>query len=196
MFFKTSRGSEWLIVGLGNPGKQYEQTRHNAGFRAVDAFCDKQGIRCTRARFSALTGSGTVSGAKVIVLKPTTFMNLSGQAVKAAADYHKIPPERIVVVYDDISLEPGHLRIRADGSAGGHNGMKDIIQKLGSDKFPRVKIGVGKKPHPDYDLADWVLSTPSAADKQAIASRTDDVVAALELIVKGDLTLAQSRHNK
>ncbi len=195
MFFKTAGRGEWLVVGLGNPGKKYELSRHNTGWRALDALCEKRGVKVTRARFSALTGSGALGGVKTVFLKPTTFMNLSGTAVEAAAKYHKIPPERVLVLFDDVSLAPGHIRIRADGSAGGHNGIQNIIDRLGSDKFPRVKIGVGAKPHPDADLADWVLSMPSSADRKLIEGRFDDVCAAVELIVGGKLDLAQGRYN-
>lgn len=195
MLFRSRTGVAYLIVGLGNPGKKYEYTRHNVGWRALDLLASRAGIRVTRARFQALVGTGTLGGAQVALLKPTTFMNLSGAAVEAAAKYYKIPPERVVVVFDDVSLKPGQLRIRENGSAGGHNGIKNIIERLGTDGFPRVKIGVGAKPNPDMDLADWVLSMPSSADRQSIEGRFDDVVSALELIVRGDIKLAQSRYN-
>ena len=149
---------EWLVVGLGNPGSKYENTRHNAGFRALDSYCQKTGQRIDRMKFKALVGEGTFGGKRVLFMKPQTFMNLSGEAVRDAADFYKIPPERIVVLFDDISLDIGRLRVRAKGSAGGQNGVKNIIYQLSSDQFPRVKIGIGAKPHPDYDLADWVLS--------------------------------------
>lgn len=193
--FGLGTKNEYMIVGLGNPGKKYELSRHNCGFRAVDYLCEKYGIKTNRARFSALTGAGTVAGVKVVVLKPTTFMNLSGNAVEAAAKYYKIPPERIIVIFDDVSLAPGHIRIRKDGSAGGHNGIKSVIERLGTEEFPRIKIGVGEKPNLNVDLADWVLSMPSSEDRRKIASRLDDVAAATELMVKGELTLAQSRFN-
>lgn len=187
--------NEYMIVGLGNPGKKYELSRHNSGFRALDYIADSCGVKVNRARFSALTGTGALSGVKVVFLKPTTFMNLSGIAVSAAAKYYKIPPERIVVIFDDISLQPGHIRIRKDGSAGGHNGIKSIIEQLGTEEFPRIKIGVGEKPNAEYDLADWVLSMPSSADRKLIEARHADVLSAAKLIVKGELTLAQSRYN-
>ncbi|NLC78521.1 MAG: aminoacyl-tRNA hydrolase [Ruminococcaceae bacterium] len=193
--FGLGTKNEYMIVGLGNPGKKYELSRHNCGFRAVDYLCEKYGIKTNRGRFSALTGAGTVAGVKVVVLKPTTFMNLSGNAVEAAAKYYKIPPERIIVIFDDVSLAPGHIRIRKDGSAGGHNGIKSVIERLGTEEFRRIKIGVGEKPNLNVDLADWVLSMPSSEDRRKIASRLDDVAAATELMVKGELTLAQSRFN-
>ncbi|MEA4911126.1 MAG: aminoacyl-tRNA hydrolase [Oscillospiraceae bacterium] len=194
MFFNANK-CDWLIVGLGNPGKQYELSRHNAGFRALDRLCDKNSIRVSRARFGALTGSGSIGGVKVVALKPTTFMNLSGTAVEAAAKYYKITPAHILVLFDDVSLPPGHIRIRADGSAGGHNGIRNIIDQLGTESFPRVKIGVGAKPRPEMDLADWVLSMPASQDRKSIEARLDDVCCAVELIVQGKLELAQSRYN-
>ncbi len=195
LFKKKDASLDYLVVGLGNPGKQYENSRHNVGFRMLDALAERQGVKVTRAKFQALTGTGRIGGARVLLMKPTTYMNLSGDAIRAAADYYKLPPERIIVLFDDISLEPGHIRIRAEGSAGGHNGLKSIIAQLGSEKFPRVKVGVGAKPRPDYDLADWVLAAPSAADKKKIAERTDDVLDAVELLCKDQLSLAQSRFN-
>ena len=194
MWFQKSSAVEYLIVGLGNPGKQYEHTRHNAGFDALDDCADRWGISVVRSKFDALTGTGSAGGTKVMLMKPQTFMNLSGQAVKKAVDFYKLPPERVIVLFDDISLEPGKLRLRKTGSAGGHNGIKSIIAAIGQD-FPRVKIGVGKKPHPDYDLADWVLSRFSAEDQKAIAARHQDIAAALELIMNDQFELAQSRYN-
>ena len=145
----------FLIVGLGNPGTQYEYTRHNAGFLTLDALAEKAGIRVSSLKFKALYGTGLLAGEKVVLLKPQTFMNASGEAVRDAAAFYKIPPQRIIVIYDDISLDVGRLRIRRKGSDGGHNGIKSILYLLESDQFPRVKMGVGKKPHPEMDLADW-----------------------------------------
>lgn len=159
MFFQKKTGGEFLVVGLGNPGSKYWNTRHNVGFAALDALAEQLHAKVDRVKFQALTGTATLEGQKLILLKPTTYMNLSGDAVQAAARFYKIPPERILVMFDDISLDPGRLRVRKNGSAGGHNGIKSIISRIGSQEFPRVKIGVGAKPHPDYDLADWVLST-------------------------------------
>ena len=194
LFQRKQTGIDWLIVGLGNPGRQYEDTRHNAGFAALDAAADAWGIRVVRAKFSALTGTGEVGGSKVLLLKPQTFMNNSGEAVGAAAAFYKLPPERVIVLFDDVSLAPGRLRVRRSGSAGGPNGIKSIIAAIGQD-FPRVKIGVGEKPHPEYDLADWVLGKPSGDDRKAIASRTDDVRGAVEMILKGQLDAAMSKYN-
>ena len=195
MFFKTGQSSaEFLIAGLGNPGKQYEHTRHNAGFDALDYCACEWGVSVTRAKFDALTGTGTVGGHKVVLLKPQTFMNLSGEAVRKAAAFYRIDAPHIIVLFDDISLAPGKLRLRKEGSAGGHNGIKSIIAAVGQD-FPRVKIGVGQKPHPQYDLADWVLSRPAPDDRAAIEARFADAARAVELIMDGKFTLAQSRYN-
>jgi PTH1 family peptidyl-tRNA hydrolase len=156
----------WLIVGLGNPGKEYERTRHNAGFRAIDILADKLGCRIDKGKFQGLYGQTLYGGRKVYLLKPQTYMNLSGRSVLQLSAYFNIPPQRIIVLFDDISLPPGRLRIRADGSAGGHNGIKSIISEVGSQSFPRVKIGVGSKPNPEFDLADWVLSSFSAKEEK------------------------------
>ena len=149
---------DFLIVGLGNPGKPYENTRHNAGYLALDRLAGDLGCEIRRIRFKGLTGEARLGDQKVLLLKPTTFMNLSGQSVQEAMAFYHLPPERTLILFDDINLDPGRLRVRRKGSDGGHNGMKNIIYLTGSDQFPRVKIGVGQKPHPDYDLADWVLS--------------------------------------
>lgn len=194
MFFKKQTSIDAIIVGLGNPGKKYEGTRHNAGFAALDHVAEKWGVRVTKAKFDALTGTGTAAGVKVLLMKPQTFMNLSGDAVRKAADFYKVPPERIIVLFDDISLAPGRLRIRKTGSAGGHNGIKSIIGNIGQD-FPRVKIGVGEKPRPEYDLADWVLSRLTQTEKKAVEARYDDICGALELMMKGQFDTAMSRYN-
>lgn len=188
-------GADWLIVGLGNPGKQYEKTRHNAGFRAMDILAEKLGVRLDRAKFSALTGQGTYRGMKLILLKPQTFMNLSGQAVREAARFYKVPPEHVIVLFDDISLAPGRLRIRGNGSAGGHNGIKSIIAELGSQDFPRVKIGVGAKPHPDYDLADWVLSTFSSSEEKDLGPALERAAEAALMICEKGVPEAMNRFN-
>lgn len=158
----------YLVVGLGNPGKQYEENRHNVGFRFLDAFAEKMSTRIDRAKFQALVGDVTYQGTRILLMKPQTFMNSSGLAVREAAAFYKIPPERVLVIYDDISLDPGRVRLRRKGSDGGHNGIKSIIEHLGSDGFPRVKIGVGAKPHKDYDLADWVLGNPAPEAREKI----------------------------
>lgn len=194
MFFKKQTSIDAIIVGLGNPGKKYEGTRHNAGFAALDHVAEKWGVRVTKAKFDALTGTGTAAGVKVLLMKPQTFMNLSGDAVRKAADFYKVPPERIIVLFDDISLAPGRLRIRKTGSAGGHNGIKSIISALGQE-FPRVKIGVGERPRPEYDLADWVLSRFTAQEWAAVTARFDDVCNAVSMIMKGQLSAAQNKYN-
>lgn len=177
---------DWLIVGLGNPGPQYASTRHNTGFMTLDLLASRLQVKVSKERFRALTGQAEYEGQRLLLMKPQTFMNASGIAVEAAAHYYKLPPERILVLFDDISLPVGRLRIRKDGSAGGHNGLKSIISMLGSDQFPRVKIGVGAKPHPDYDLADWVLSTVNKADQPAYQSALRSAAdAALYVVTSG-----------
>ena len=175
---------EWLVVGLGNPGDKYALTRHNAGFRALDAYCAKTGQKIDRLKFKALVGEGQFGGKRVLFMKPQTFMNLSGEAVRDAAAFYKIPPERVLVLFDDISLDVGRLRVRPKGSAGGQNGVKNIIYHLKSEDFPRVKIGVGAKPHPDYDLADWVLSRLTGEEEKMFAPALDRAAEAAEDIVR------------
>ena len=194
MFFQKPSSVEFLIVGLGNPGAKYAGTRHNAGFDALDYAARRWGIRVDRARFDALTGTGEAAGHKVLLLKPQTFMNLSGQAVGKAAAFYKVPARNVIVLFADISLAPGRLRLRKEGSAGGHNGVKSIISQIGQE-FPRVKIGVGAKPHPEYDLADWVLSRFTPDERKAMEARYDDVADALEMMMKGQFEAAQSRYN-
>ena len=182
-----------MIVGLGNPGSKYERTRHNCGFRAIDILADKLNCKIDKGKFQGLYGQTTCAGKKLYLLKPQTYMNLSGRSVLQLSAYFNIPPQRIIVMFDDISLAPGVLRIRPDGSAGGHNGIKSIIDELGSQAFPRVKIGVGAKPHPDHDLADWVLSTFSAAEEKLLAKALDDAGnSALCIIEKGTQQAANS----
>ena len=177
---------DWLIAGLGNPGPEYEKTRHNTGFMSLDLLAARLQVKVSKERFKALTAQADFDGQRLLLMKPQTFMNASGIAIEAAAHFYKIPPERVLVLFDDISLPVGKLRIRKNGSAGGHNGLKSIISCLGSDQFPRVKIGVGAKPHPDYDLADWVLSNFTGPEDKLIteaAVRAAD--AALEIIARG-----------
>lgn len=185
----------WLIVGLGNPGSQYEKTRHNAGFRAIDMLAEKLGCKIDRVKFEGLYGQTVHNGTKLYLLKPQTFMNLSGKSVLQLSAFFRIPPERIIVMFDDISLDPGRLRLRAEGSAGGHNGIKSIIAELGSQSFPRVKIGVGAKPHKDYDLAAWVLGVFNDAEEKALAPALKCAgEAALAIIDKG-MYEAANRYN-
>lgn len=179
MLFSSSAPVSWLVVFLGNPGVRYACTRHNAGFLTADAMEKKLGVSINRLRFHALTATAEVEGEKLLLMKPQTYMNLSGDAVGEAARFYKIPPERVLVVSDEVSLPLGRLRVRPKGSAGGHNGLKSIIAALGSDAFPRVRIGVGAPPHPDYDMADWVLSVfhdQDLEDMRAAADRAADAV--------------------
>ena len=193
LFSKPS--ADWLIVGLGNPGRQYDRTRHNAGFRAMESLARRLGCPLDRVKFQGRMGQCTHGGQKLVLLLPQTFMNLSGNAVAEAVRFYRLPPERVLVLCDDISLEPGRLRVRGSGSAGGHNGLKSIIARLGSQDFPRVKIGVGAKPHPDYDLADWVLSTFSQQEEKALAPIWDQAgEAALAVLTLGG-EQAASRFN-
>ena len=193
MFKKNQEN--WLIVGLGNPGAQYARTRHNCGFRAIDVLADKLGCKVDKAKFQGLYGQTVVGGRKVYLLKPQTYMNLSGQSVLQLSAYFNIPPQRIIVLFDDISLAPGRLRIRADGSAGGHNGIKSIIAQVGSQDFPRVKIGVGGKPDPNADLADWVLSGFTAAEEKALATALDNAADAALCILEKGVGEAANRYN-
>lgn len=183
MFFKKDAGGvSWLLVCLGNPGDKYENTRHNVGFMVADEMAERQSKPIQRLKFKALTNVLDISGERVLVMKPITYMNLSGEAVRQAADFYKIPPERVLVVSDDTALPVGRLRIRVKGSAGGHNGLKNIIQHLGTDQFPRLRVGVGEKPYPDYDMADWVLGKFTGEDKKKIdasVKRAADAVACI-----------------
>lgn len=190
-----SFGCDWMVVGLGNPGKEYELTRHNVGFRATDLVAGLLKTKIDRLKFKALTRMVNWQGQKVLLVQPQTYMNLSGAAVSALASYYKVKPERIIVIFDDISLPPGRIRVRKDGSAGGHNGIKSMIQSLGSDQFPRIKIGVGAKPHPDYDLADWVLSKFSPLEEKALAPALENAAKAALLIMEQGTEKAASAYN-
>ena len=192
--FKTDKQS-WLIVGLGNPGWEYERTRHNTGFRAIDLLAQTLGCKIDKAKFQGLYGQTVYNGTKLFLLKPQTYMNLSGRAVLQLSAYYSIPPERIIVLFDDISLEPGRLRVRGDGSAGGHNGIKSIIAELGSQNFPRVKIGVGAKPNPEFDLAAWVLSTFSAKEEKDLSFALKNVGQAALLIIDQGVPQAANQFN-
>ncbi|MCI6956815.1 MAG: aminoacyl-tRNA hydrolase [Candidatus Faecousia sp.] len=191
----TGSSEAWLIVGLGNPGREYERSRHNCGFRALDILAKDLNCSIDRGKFQGLYGQTTYQGKKLYLLKPLTYMNLSGRSVLQLSAYFSIPPQRIIVLFDDISLEPGRLRVRADGSAGGHNGIKSIIQELGSQSFPRVKIGVGAKPHPDYDLADWVLSSFSAQEEKALSVSLPNAAQAALAIIDYGVPEAANRFN-
>ena len=193
MFGKSKES--WLIVGLGNPGKEYEKTRHNCGYRALDILAEKIGCKVDKAKFQGLYGQVAYGDKKLFLLKPLTYMNLSGKSVVQISAYFQIPPQRIIVLFDDISLEPGRLRIRADGSAGGHNGIKSIISEIGSQAFPRVKIGVGAKPHPEQDLADWVLSNFSSLEEKALSSALQRAADASLCIVEHGIPESANRYN-
>lgn len=195
IFKKPSGPVGWIVVFLGNPGMKYDKTRHNAGFMTADK-CEKAtGARITRVRFRALTEQTRVGEETVLLMKPQTYMNLSGEAVGEAAKFYKVPPERVLVVSDDVSLPTGKLRIRAKGSAGGHNGLKSIIQHLGTDAFPRVKIGVGAPPHPDYDMADWVLGRFTGKDAQDMDAACARAWEAVETVITQGTEKAMSQFN-
>lgn len=185
----------WLFVGLGNPGREYVNTRHNAGYRALDILAEQLNCKVDKSKFQGLYGQVVYKGTKLYLLKPLTYMNLSGQSVLQLSAYFHIPPERIIVLFDDISLPPGRLRIRGDGSAGGHNGIKSIISQLGSQDFPRVKIGVGAKPSADRDLADWVLSNFSAQEEKALTFSLKKAAEAALTIVEHGVPTAANLYN-
>lgn len=193
MFHKPSE--TWLIVGLGNPGSEYQRTRHNAGFRAIDILAQKLNCKIDKAKFQGLYGQTVYNGVKLKLLKPQTYMNLSGRSVLQLSAFYNIPPEQIIVMFDDISLDPGRLRIRANGSAGGHNGIKSIIAELGSQDFPRVKIGVGAKPTPEYDLANWVLSTFSAKEEKDLTFALENAAEAALAIIDDGVPSAANKYN-
>ncbi len=186
---------EWLIVGLGNPGDKYSNTRHNAGWLAVSKLCEKYNLDCTRLKFKSLCADAMISGKRCLVMKPTTYMNNSGEAVVEAMNYYKIPIEHVLVICDDISLEPSVIRIRRKGTDGGQKGLRSIIELTGSEAFPRIKIGVGAKPHPDYDLASWVLSTFKKDETEKMNTAFEKAVGAAETIVLGDIDKAMSNYN-
>ena len=195
MLFQKKGGVSWLIVCLGNPGLRYEGTRHNAGFMVADALAKKLNIAVNRSRFHALTGSGSIGGESVLLMKPQTYMNLSGEAAAEAARFYKIPPERVLVVSDETALAVGRLRVRAKGSAGGHNGLKNIIEHLGTDQFPRIRLGVGAPPHEDYDLKDWVLSTFKNQDAEDMAAAAERAAEAVICYITEGAERAMNRFN-
>ncbi len=185
-----------IVVGLGNPGKEYENTRHNAGFLAIDHIASKIGATINRAKYHALVCEGEIAGKRVLLMKPGTYMNNSGVAISEAASFYKIPAENVIVLHDEISFDPGLIRIRRKGSAGGHNGLKSIIAHVGSQDFPRVKIGVGQKPTPEYDLADWVLGKMPKTDMEKMAERFSDIYSSVEYIVSGKIDEAMNKFSK
>lgn len=187
---------EFIIAGLGNPGTKYEDTRHNCGFMSVETLAEMHKTEIKRLKFKSLTAEITIADKRCLLMKPTTFMNNSGEAVEEAASFYKISPENIIVIYDDINLDVGRLRIRQKGSDGGHNGMKSIILRLNSDNFPRIRVGVGKKPHPDYDLADWVLSRFTKEEGEKLEPALTNGAKAAELIVQGKIGEAMNLYNR
>ena len=193
MFHRSQES--WLIVGLGNPGKEYSATRHNAGFRAIDLLAESLSCKIDKGKFQGLYTQTSYNGKKLFLLKPQTFMNSSGRSVLQLSAYFQIPPQRIIVLFDDISLEPGRLRVRTEGSAGGHNGIKSIISELGSQDFPRVKIGVGAKSHPEQDLADWVLSSFSAGEEKLLSASLPKAAEAALCIIDHGVPEASNRFN-
>ncbi len=186
---------EWLIVGLGNPGTKYTYTRHNCGWLTVDRWADKLGIKVNRVKFKSLVATADISGRKCLIMKPTTFMNSSGEAVVEAMNFYKVPIDKVLVISDDVSLDCGNIRIRRKGSDGGQKGLRSIITLTGSDNFPRIKCGVGEKPHPDYDMAAWVLSTFTDTEKKKMLDAFDHAIAAAELIINGETDRAMNLYN-
>ena len=195
MLFQKKAPVSWLIAGLGNPGGQYDGTRHNAGFAVADELARRGGFDVRRVKFKALTAAAQVGGQGVLVMKPATYMNLSGEAVGEAARFYKLSPDHVLVISDDVDLPLGKLRLRTGGSAGGHNGLKSVIQHLGSDQFPRLKVGVGGKPHPDYDLADWVLGKLTGEDKKVMDETVKRAADAVECLLKDGPQKAMNQYN-
>ena len=195
MFQRSAGGVQWLLVCLGNPGREYENTRHNIGFMAADELARREGVRLNKLKYRALTGEIRVGGVRVLVLKPQTYMNLSGGAVKLAGGFYKIPQDHVLVISDDVSLPLGKLRVRAGGSAGGHNGLKNIIAHLGTDQFPRVRVGVGAPEHPDYQMVDWVIGGFSPAERKIADEAVSRAVDAALCVIEKGVAAAQNAYN-
>ena len=194
--FGFKRGKiEYIIAGLGNPGSKYANTRHNAGFHSMDLLAKEEGFEFKKAKFNALIADEFIAGKRCLVMKPQTMMNLSGEAVYAAASYYNIPDEKIIIIYDDVSLDVGKIRVRRKGSAGGHNGIKSIISCLGSEEFPRVKIGVGKKPSADYDMVSWVLGEIPKEKNEEYQKAIADSVSALRELVENGVDSAMNKYS-
>lgn len=198
MFFKKEKSGtfEYLIVGLGNPGKEYENTRHNAGFVAADVLAEKFNINFSKSKFDAVYGDGVISNVRVLIAKPQTYMNLSGQAVQKISSFYKISLDKIIVMHDDVSLDVGKIRIRRKGSSGGQKGLANIIQLLGSEEIPRIKIGVGAKPHPDYDMKDWVLGKIPNEQQDAFKTATENAAKAVQEIIARGIDSAMNKYSK
>ena len=194
-FGSSAGGIQWLLICLGNPGKEYENTRHNIGFMAADTLEKREGIKINKLKYRALTGELRVGSQRVLVMKPQTFMNLSGEAVKLAGGFYKIPPDHVIVISDDVSLPLGKLRIRAGGSAGGHNGLKNIIAHLGTDKFPRIKVGVGAPAHPEHEMVDWVIGNFTPAERKQVDEAVGRALDAALCIMEKGVNEAQNRYN-
>ena len=195
MFFGKSNSVEWLVVCLGNVGDKYDNTRHNIGFEVADELAERKNIPVQKLKYKALTNTTELGGKRVLLMKPVTYMNLSGEAAGEAARFYKIPPERVLVVCDDVALPAGKLRIRKGGSAGGHNGLKNLIQHLGTDQFPRVRVGVGQKPHPDYDMADWVLGKFQGEERKAMDAAVKRAADAVECLLREGADRAMNQFN-
>lgn len=199
MFFRKSKPAgpvDFLVAGLGNPGKKYEGTRHNAGFMALEALAQELGIKVNRVKFKSYCGEGSIGEKRVLLMMPQTFMNRSGEAVREAMQFYKLPPERCLILFDDISLPVGAVRVRRKGSDGGQRGMRSIIELTGSEQFPRIKLGIGAKPHPDYDLKDWVLSRFSAQDAAKMVEAAQQAAQAAQLIVQDNIDEAMNRFSR
>ena len=194
--FESGGSVDYIVAGLGNPDRKYEGTKHNVGFMFMDILAEKYGIKINKIKYKSVVCDTKIGDNRVLLMKPQTYMNNSGEAIREAAQFYKIPPERIIVIFDDISLEPGKLRIRKNGSDGGHNGLKSIIYHLNSNQFPRIKVGVGAKPHPDYDLASWVLSGFSKENAEQVKTSLDNAVSALELMLRGNTDMAMNKFNQ
>lgn len=195
LFGKTPAGVEWLIVGLGNPGEKYARTRHNMGFLAADLLAEREKVKLDRIKYKAVTAPVTVGGKRCLLMKPQTFMNLSGEAVREAAQFYKIPADHVLVIYDDVSLPVGKLRVRPSGSAGGHNGIKNIIAHLGTDRFPRVKIGIGAPTDAEHDMISWVIGEPSQKEKKELLDAFGRALDAAACIIESGPDAAMNRFN-